>query len=128
MSIKKGGLTITEYLDKLKTIFDKFTAIGEPLSYRDKIIHTFRGLGPAYDSIVSSISARPDQPPMEEIHNILINRDYRLEEQQSVDNLGLTQAQQTQLFLTLSTQSPTETIFSKFHKQFQTSEFLSQLL
>lgn len=97
MSIKKGGLTITEYLDKLKTNFDKFAAIGEPLSYRDKIIHTFRGLGPAYDSIVSSISARPDRPPMEEIHNILINHDYRLEEQQSVDNLGLTQAQLTQL-------------------------------
>ena len=69
------------FLSFLKTIFNKFVAIGEPLSYRDKLIHTFRGLGPDYNAIVSSLSARPDCPSMDEIHNLLINHEYRLEEQ-----------------------------------------------
>lgn len=100
MNTKKDGLTITEYLDRLKTIFDKFVAIGEPLSYRDKLIHTFRGLGPDYNAIVSSLSARPDRPSMDEIHNLLINHEYRLEEQQAVDHLNLVQAQFAQMNLT----------------------------
>lgn len=80
MNIKKDGFTITEYLDRLKMIFDKFAAIGESLSYRDKLIHTFRGLGPDYNAIVSCVSTRPDRPSMDEIHNLLINHDYSLEE------------------------------------------------
>ncbi|GMN68309.1 hypothetical protein TIFTF001_037367 [Ficus carica] len=58
MNTKKDGLTITEYLDRLKTIFDK-----------------------------------PDRPSMDEIHNLLINHEYRLEEQHAVDKLNLVQAQ-----------------------------------
>lgn len=63
MNIKKDDLTITDYLDHLKTIFGKFVAIGEPLSYRDKFIHTFKGLGPEYNAIVSTVSARLNDPP-----------------------------------------------------------------
>ncbi|KAJ9703951.1 hypothetical protein PVL29_005293 [Vitis rotundifolia] len=96
-----GDLGFSELGDRLKTIFDKFDAIGEPLSYRDKIIHTFRGLGPEYNAMVSTISARPDRPSIEEIHNLLINHDYRLEEQQTSDHLNLnpTHAQLAQLNL-----------------------------
>ncbi|GMN68299.1 hypothetical protein TIFTF001_037354 [Ficus carica] len=100
MNTKKDGLTITEYLDHLKIIFDKFVAIGEPLSYRDKLIHTLRGLGPDYNAIVSSLSARPDRPSIDEIHNLLINHEYRLVEQQAVDHLNLVQAQFAQMNLT----------------------------
>ena len=95
MNTKIDGFTITEYLDRLKTIFIKFVAIWEPLSYRDKLIHTFRGLGPDYNAIVSSLSAITDRPSMDEIHNLLINHEYRLEEQQVVDHLNLVQAQFT---------------------------------
>ncbi|KAJ9691330.1 hypothetical protein PVL29_013490 [Vitis rotundifolia] len=59
---KLTDLTMINYLDRLKIIFDKFVAIGEPLSYRYKIIHTFRGLKPEYNAIVFAVSARPDRP------------------------------------------------------------------
>lgn len=35
MNVKKYGMTIMAYLDKLNLIFDKFAAIREPLSYGD---------------------------------------------------------------------------------------------
>lgn len=58
--------------------FDKFAAIGEPLSYRDQVVHIFQGLGPDYLLTVQSLSARPDRPSIDEIYNLLINAELNL--------------------------------------------------
>ncbi|KAI9177815.1 hypothetical protein LWI28_019645 [Acer negundo] len=77
--IKKEGISISKYLSKVKELFDKFAAIGEPLSHRDKLVHTLEGLTEEYDSFVTSIHNRADRPPLEEVHRLLHTFEYRLE-------------------------------------------------
>ena len=42
--IKKEGITIAEPLACIKEVFDKCFSMGEPLSYRDKLMYTLNGL------------------------------------------------------------------------------------
>ncbi|MDV3143411.1 MAG: hypothetical protein Q8761_03240 [Sweet potato little leaf phytoplasma] len=53
--IRKDGLTVSQYLAQIKDIADKFSAIGEPLSYRDHLGYILEGLGTEYDQFVTSI-------------------------------------------------------------------------
>ena len=69
--IKKKGISMSDYLTKMKKIFDAYAAMGEPVSYCDKLIHLLNGLGEEYDGVVTSIQNHLDQPSLIEIHNIL---------------------------------------------------------
>ena len=60
--IKKEGITISEYLARIKEVFDKYSAMGEPLSYRDKLMYTLNGLTEEYDGFVTSIYNRSNKP------------------------------------------------------------------
>lgn len=53
--IKKEGITISKYITHIKEAFDKYSAIGESLSYRDKLIYTLNGLTEEYDGFVTSV-------------------------------------------------------------------------
>nr|CAN82797.1 hypothetical protein VITISV_007531 [Vitis vinifera] len=46
--IKKIDIPLSEYLFRLKFVFDKFAAIGEPLSYRDKLTRATHHLTPEF--------------------------------------------------------------------------------
>ena len=63
--IKKEGITISEYLARIKKVFDKYSAMGEPLSYKDKLMHTLNGLTEEYDDFVTSIYNRFDKPSLQ---------------------------------------------------------------
>ena len=65
--IKKDGISMTKYLAWIKDIFDKHVAIGEPLSYKNKMMFVFNGLGEEYDSCVTSTLNRADKPSLDEI-------------------------------------------------------------
>ena len=69
--IRKEGLSMNDYLVKIKEIFDKHAAIGEPLNYRDKLMFIFNGLGEEYDSFVTSTLNRVDKPSLDEIYSLL---------------------------------------------------------
>ena len=62
---------MNEYLAQIKNIFDKHAAIGEPLSYRDKLMFVFNGLGEEYDSFVTSTLNRADKPSLDEVYSLL---------------------------------------------------------
>ena len=62
--IKKEGITISEYLARIKKVFDKYSAMGEPLFYKDKLMHTLNGLTEEYDGFVTSIYNRFDKPSL----------------------------------------------------------------
>ncbi|KAI9177411.1 hypothetical protein LWI28_014875 [Acer negundo] len=93
--IKKEGISISKYLSKVKELFDKFAAIGEPLSHRDKLVHTLEGLTEEYDYFVTFIHNRADRPPLEEVHSLLHTFEYRLEQRNSVQQLNFAQANLT---------------------------------
>ena len=51
---------MSEYLTKMKKIFDAYAAMGEPISHYDKLMHLLNGLGEEYDSVVTCIQNRSD--------------------------------------------------------------------
>ena len=60
--IKKEGITFSKYLECIKEVFDKYSAMGELLSYRDKLMYTLNGLTEEYDGFVTSIYNRSNKP------------------------------------------------------------------
>lgn len=90
--IRKDSLTITQYLVKFKDIFDKLSAISEPISHKDHISYILDGLGVEYNAFVTSIQNRGDIPTLEDVRTLLLSYDYRLERQNSVDQLNNIQA------------------------------------
>ncbi|KAK0591018.1 hypothetical protein LWI29_034531 [Acer saccharum] len=113
--IKKEGISLTQYLAQMKEITNKFAAIGELLSYRDHLGYLLEGLGAEYNSFVTSIHNRTDQPSIENVHSLLMSYEYKLEKQNSIDQLNFAQAN------LLSFQEN-----KKFQKPFQTNVQKSQ--
>ena len=62
--IHKDGISMNEYLARIKEIFDKHAIIGEPLNYRDKLVCVFNGLREEYDTFVTSTLNRLDKPSL----------------------------------------------------------------
>ncbi|KAI4302634.1 hypothetical protein MLD38_038355 [Melastoma candidum] len=77
--LRKNGRTMQQYLNCLKSLSDQLSAIGEPMRYRDYLWYLMEGLPAEYDAIVTAIYSRTDQPQLEEVHNLLLNFDMRLE-------------------------------------------------
>ena len=83
-TLKKDGISIGEYIQKLKSICNSLAAIGEPVSKKDHLIYLFSGLDREYNPFVTSIQNRSDQPTIEQIHSLLLSYDFRLEQQNFV--------------------------------------------
>ena len=83
-TLKKDGLSASEYIQRLKSICNSLTAIGEPVFEKSHLIYLFNGLDREYNSFVTSIQNRSNQPTIEQIHSLLLSYDFRLEQQNSV--------------------------------------------
>ena len=90
--IQKEGISMNEYLAQMKDIFDKHAAIGELLSYRDKLMFVFNGLREECDSFVTFILNRADKPSLNEIYTLLYSVEYRMEHGMTDQNINLLQA------------------------------------
>ena len=93
--IKKEGITISEYLARIKEVFDKYSAMGEPLSYRDKLMYTLNGLTEEYDGFVTSIYNRSDKSSLKEVHSLLYTYAYWLEQRNTAQQLQFSQVNLT---------------------------------
>ena len=78
--INNEGITLSKYLARIKEVFDKYSFMGEPLSYRNKLMYTLNGLTEEYDGFVTSIYNRSNKPSIEEVHSLLYTYGYRLEQ------------------------------------------------
>ncbi|KAJ9550796.1 hypothetical protein OSB04_014841 [Centaurea solstitialis] len=94
-TLKKQGLSITAYIQKLKGICNSLAAIGEPVTREDHLIYLLGGLGREYNAFVASIHTRADKPTVEEVHSLLMSFDYRLETQNAIDQIDMAQANLT---------------------------------
>ncbi|KAI4331064.1 hypothetical protein MLD38_029289 [Melastoma candidum] len=77
--LRKDGRTMQQYLNALKSLSEQLSAIGEPVRYRDYLWYSMEGLPAEYVAVVTAIYSRTDQPKLEEVHNLLLNFDMRLE-------------------------------------------------
>ncbi|RVW79707.1 hypothetical protein CK203_042375 [Vitis vinifera] len=59
----------------MKTISDNLAAVGEPVKDRDHILQLLGGLGPDYNSIVASLTAREDDLSLHSVHSILLTHE-----------------------------------------------------
>ncbi|KAA8531836.1 hypothetical protein F0562_006447 [Nyssa sinensis] len=80
-TLKKGSETITEYFHKAKVLSASLNAAGHPLSPHEFNIYLLAGLGSDYDSIVTSITTRPEPLTSAQIYNYLLNHESRLNHQ-----------------------------------------------
>lgn len=90
--IRKDGLSVSQYLAQIKEVADKFSAIGELISYGDHIAHILDGLGSEYNAFVTSIQNQSDQPSLEDVRSLLLAYESRLEKQNLVNQLNVAQA------------------------------------
>ncbi|KAI4387440.1 hypothetical protein MLD38_005274 [Melastoma candidum] len=83
--LKKEGKTMQQFLNTLKNLSEQLTAVGEPVTQRDYLWYMLEGLPSEYDAVVTSIYSRSDQPTVEEVQNLLLNVDLRMERRQVSD-------------------------------------------
>lgn len=82
-NIKKGNLTIDDYMKKIKHISDSLAAVLSPVDKEDLIIHTLNGLPSDYAAFRTSIRTRSSPFSIEELHVLLLCEELRLESSQS---------------------------------------------
>ncbi|KAK3188487.1 hypothetical protein Dsin_028048 [Dipteronia sinensis] len=85
-------MSIQKYINKVKGLTDSLAALGEPVPEAKQVRFFLRGLEPEYDSFVTSITNRSDQPSLEEVHSLLMTHENQIEKRNSTNKLNLFQA------------------------------------
>ena len=80
-TLRKDGLSASEYIQKLKSICNSLAAIGELVFEKDHLIYLFSGLDREYNPFVTSIQNQFDQPIIKQIHSLLLIYDFHLKQQ-----------------------------------------------
>ncbi|KAL5543673.1 hypothetical protein UlMin_007457 [Ulmus minor] len=83
-TMKKGSMSMIDYLIKIKGIADSLGAIGELVSEQDQIMNLFVSLGADYNAFVTAINTRDDKISLEAVQSMLLSYEQRLEQQNSI--------------------------------------------
>ncbi|XP_038891713.1 uncharacterized protein LOC120081111 [Benincasa hispida] len=90
--IRKDNLSLSQYLSQIKDVADKFSVVGESISYRDHLTHILDGLGSEYNAFVTSIQNHVDNLSVEDVWSLLLSYEAQLEKQNAIDHLNIAQA------------------------------------
>ena len=69
---KKGDLSITDYLFKIRNIVDLLALVGHKISVKYHIDAIFEGLPQDYETFIISVNSRLDPYTVEEIEALLL--------------------------------------------------------
>ncbi|KAL0001153.1 hypothetical protein SO802_014934 [Lithocarpus litseifolius] len=75
---KKSNLSMTDYLQKIKSLADSLAAATQPIPEPDLILHILGGLSPEYESFVTSVTTRLDDLSLEDLNAMLLNQEMRI--------------------------------------------------
>ncbi|PON45747.1 hypothetical protein TorRG33x02_328130 [Trema orientale] len=89
-SIKKGSLSIHDYILKTKSVADILSAAGQLISDENLILYILGGLSQDYDSVVVNSASRCDELSLQEVQFMLQSQEMRLEQLNSTISLDLT--------------------------------------
>ncbi|KAL5776957.1 hypothetical protein ACOSP7_009883 [Xanthoceras sorbifolium] len=84
---KKGSLSITDYILKMRGFSDSLAAVGQPMSNKDLMLHVLQGLGSEYDAVIVTITMS-----IYEAQFLLMSFEARLEQQASSASLAIANA------------------------------------
>lgn len=66
-SVKKGSLSINDYILKMKSIANGINVAGQAISDEDLILYILGGLGSEYDPVVINLTSRQDSISLSEV-------------------------------------------------------------
>ncbi|KAK0581378.1 hypothetical protein LWI29_013065 [Acer saccharum] len=89
LTLKKGGLSMTEYLMKKKSIIDALSFTGYMMTEGDKIMYILNGLGPEYDPFVIPVTSLQTSYSMAEITTLLLTHEARFEQHSQHESLSV---------------------------------------
>lgn len=85
-NLKKGSLSVNEYLLKLKKIIDSLFSVGASISEPDHIEAILEGLPEEYNSFIVSVTSRSDPYTVNQIENLLLAQEERLDKYKKDSN------------------------------------------
>lgn len=80
-TLKKGSESISDYYKKAKTLASSLGAVGHSLSDQEFSIYLLAGLGTDYESLVTSLTTKPDPLSPHQLYRYLLNHESRLSHQ-----------------------------------------------
>lgn len=98
-TITKNSRSMSEYLQKIRTIADEFATAGTPISDDELAIKIPNGLEPKYDSISAAIQARDAPISYEDLYNKLLNRELLLQHKEPHQSVPFITAAMAQVLL-----------------------------
>ncbi|XP_059650359.1 uncharacterized protein LOC132296147 [Cornus florida] len=91
--LKKGSLSITEYIKKFKAICDNFASINKPIPETEKVFKLARGLGPKYQDFRMVMLSKPPYPSFTQFVLSLQNHEQMITEQREEEKRIVDHAQ-----------------------------------
>lgn len=86
--LSKGDLSITAYMQQIKTLSDELAIIHQPLDNTDLVLYTLNGIGAEFREVAAAIRARDTPISFEELHEKLEDFEtYIKRSAQSIDNV-----------------------------------------
>jgi hypothetical protein len=80
---KKGDMTISKYVAKMKALADEMASAGKRLDDDDLVSYILVGLDPDFDSVISVVSARVEPISVTELYGQLLSQEQRWELRQT---------------------------------------------
>jgi hypothetical protein len=77
---KTKGTPAAEYFCNMKQLADTLASIGKPLSEDEVVAYILAGLGPDYDTLVTSLTMRNDDLTLDEVYAYLLSFEQRHEQ------------------------------------------------
>ncbi|KZV26181.1 hypothetical protein F511_06348 [Dorcoceras hygrometricum] len=78
-TLKKGNLSMKDYLGKMKGYIDILAACGNSIPEDDQILHILGGVGPEYESVVVHVTSRVESLSLSEVGALLLAHEGRIE-------------------------------------------------
>ena len=86
-NLKKKDLTASEYYRKMRGFADAMASIGKPLNDEEVLGYILAGLGPEFEPLVASVTARDDYISLSSFYALLLNAELRHKQQDAVGEI-----------------------------------------
>ncbi|KAJ9682208.1 hypothetical protein PVL29_018201 [Vitis rotundifolia] len=87
--LKKDGLTMRDYLTKMKNYCDLLTTAGHKISDTNHILAIMQSLGDEYESVIAVISSKKSSPSLQYVTSTLIAHEGRIAHKISSNDLSV---------------------------------------
>lgn len=78
-NLSKGGQPISKYFSKVRLLADTLAAtLGNPFPDKEFVTYLLNGLGPSYESFVTSITTRVEPITSQELYHLLLIHESRM--------------------------------------------------